>query len=61
MVLTSVWGAVFTVNALLAWGEMEHFLLPELGYEVISYALLTLGTAAFTTWYPNHVRARQTA
>ncbi|MGB4335031.1 MAG: hypothetical protein WBJ41_09365 [Chromatiaceae bacterium] len=60
MVLTSAWGAVFTVNALLAWGKMEHFLLPELGYEVISYALL-IGTAAFTTWYPNHVRARQAA
>ncbi len=60
MVLTSAWGVVFTVNALLAWGKMAHFLLPELGYEVISYALL-IGTAAFTSWYPNHVRTRPAA
>lgn len=54
-VITSVWGLVFTVNAVLAWGKMEHFVLPELGYELLSYALL-IATAVFTNWYPTHVR-----
>ena len=55
VVLTSVWGSVFTVNAILAWGKMEQFVLPELAYEIISYTLL-VSTAIFTTWYPKHVR-----
>jgi hypothetical protein len=57
-IVTSVWGLVFTVNAALAWGKMERLLLPELGYEVICYALL-IGTAAFTSWYPKRVRGRR--
>lgn len=56
--LTSVWGVTFTVNAILAWGKMEHFILPELGYELFSYALL-IGTMAFSIWYPNHVKLKQ--
>ena len=32
LIIASVWGLVFTVNALLAWGKMEGLLLPELGY-----------------------------
>ena len=58
MVITSVWAAVFTVNAVLAWGKMEHLLLSDLAYEVLSYALL-VATAAFTVWYPKQVRRRR--
>ncbi len=58
IIITSVWGMVFTINTVLAWGKMEHFVLPEWGYEVLSYIFM-LGSAAFTTWYPNFVRNRQ--
>jgi hypothetical protein len=56
-ILTSAWGLTFTINALLAWGKMEHFKLSELGYELISYGLM-IGTAAFSSWYPAHIRRR---
>jgi hypothetical protein len=58
IVLTSVWGLVFTVNAILAWGKMEHLVLSDLGYELLSYALL-IATAVFTNWYPKHVRRKR--
>ncbi len=57
LIIASVWGLVFTVNALLAWGKMEGLLLPELGYELVSYSLL-VGTVLFTTRYPEYVRRR---
>jgi hypothetical protein len=34
---------------------MVQFILPEWGYEVISYSLLIV-TAALTIWYPNYRR-----
>jgi len=55
VILTSAWGTIFTVNTLLAWGKMDHFVLSDLGYEILSYGLL-IGTVAFTTWYPKHLR-----
>lgn len=55
VVITSAWALVFTVNTVLAWGKMVQFILPEWGYEVISYFLL-IATAALTIWYPNHRR-----
>ncbi len=58
VVIASVWGLIFSVNAILAWGKLRHFILSELGYEVVSYGLL-IGTVAFTTWYPNYVRRRR--
>jgi hypothetical protein len=58
MIITSVWGLAFTVNAALAWGKMEHLFLSDLAYEIVSYALL-IATAAFTTWYPKHVRSQR--
>jgi hypothetical protein len=58
MVITSVWAAVFTANALLAWSKMEHLLLSDLAYEVLSYALL-VATAAFTIWYPKQARRQR--
>jgi hypothetical protein len=64
VIITATWAATFTVNAVLAWGKMVQFLAPQWGYEVLSYAFL-LGTAAFTSWYPDHLRrlrlARQAA
>lgn len=56
--ITSIWAFAFTVNSVLAWGKMEHFVLPEWGYEIISYTILC-GTAAFTSWYPNHIRRKR--
>lgn len=58
VVITSVWGLVFTVNAILAWGKMERFALSDLAYEIVTYTLL-IATAAFTNWYPKHVRQRR--
>ena len=55
VILTSAWGLTFTLNALLAWAKMEHRFLPELACELTSYAFM-IGTAAFTSWYPGHVR-----
>jgi len=55
IVITSVWGLIFAVNTILAWGKMKHLILSGLGYEVITYTLL-IGAVAFTTWYPNYVR-----
>ena len=60
VIVTAAWAVTFTVNATLAWGKMERFVLPELGYEVLSYLFL-LATAAFTSWYPNHVRSLRLA
>jgi hypothetical protein len=56
-ILTSAWGTIFTLNALLAFGKMESFLLQPWQYETISYVLLVCG-AILTTWYPNRVRSR---
>jgi len=58
VVIASAWGLIFSVNAILAWGKMHHFILSELAYEVVTYTLL-LGTVAFTTWYPNYVHRRR--
>jgi hypothetical protein len=58
VILTSLWGSIFTVNAVLAWGKMEQSVLSELAYEIVSYTLL-VGTVVFTDWYPKHVRQRR--
>lgn len=55
IIITAAWAATFTVNAILAWGKMEGFVLQGWGYEILSYLFL-LGAAAFTSWYPNYVR-----
>jgi hypothetical protein len=59
-IITSVWGLAFTVNAILAWAKMNRWVLPDLGYEIVSYSLL-IATAAFTTWYPKHIRRQREA
>lgn len=58
MVMSSAWALIFTINAILAFGKMESFILPELGYEIISYSLM-LGTAAFSSWYPGYIRRKE--
>jgi hypothetical protein len=58
VIIASVWGLIFSTSTILAWGKMEHFILSELGYEVLTYTLL-IGTVAFTTWYPNYVHRRR--
>jgi hypothetical protein len=55
LILTSVWGTIFTLNALLAFGKMQSILLQPWQYETISYVLL-VGGAIFITWYPKRVR-----
>jgi magnesium-transporting ATPase (P-type) len=57
-IITSVWGATFSINAVLAWGKMEHFILPEWGYEVLSYTIL-VGSLAFSSRYPAFVREKR--
>jgi hypothetical protein len=57
VVITSFWSSIFTVNTILAWGKIEHLILPEWGYEIITYTLL-IGTVVFTKWYPSRARRR---
>ncbi|AQT80597.1 hypothetical protein B1R94_17005 [Mycolicibacterium litorale] len=56
VLLTSVWASVFTINTGFAWAQMAG-LLPQWACHSASYAAL-IGAAAFTSWYPGHVRAR---
>ena len=58
VIVTSAWGLVFILNAVLALGKSYHFILPELGYEIISYALL-ISTAFFTSWYTKIARVKR--
>ena len=60
ILVTSIWAAAFTANAVLAWGKMTRFLAPERAYEAVSYALL-VGAAAFTGWWQNRVRHNRRA
>lgn len=41
----------------MAWLLMTHLLLPEWACHALSYAAL-VGAAAFTSWYPGHLRKR---
>ncbi|MEB3353426.1 MAG: hypothetical protein VKM34_04230 [Cyanobacteriota bacterium] len=50
--ITSLWGAVFTLNALLAYGKANQFLLAREQFEILSYSLL-VAMALFTSWYGN--------
>jgi hypothetical protein len=59
-IITAVWAATFTTNAGLAFGKMMHFAIPDLAYEIISYAFL-VGAALFTTWYPAYLRRSRAA
>lgn len=54
--LTSVWAATFTANTVIAWVLMKH-LIPEWVCHAASYTTL-IAAAAFTSWYPAHLRKR---
>lgn len=58
--LTGVWGAVFTLGAVIAWLKMTVKVDPEWLYEVANYSLM-VGCMAFTTWYPAWVKSRRLA
>ena len=58
--LTGVWGAVFTLGALIAWLKMTVKVEPEWTWEVANYSLM-VGCMAFTTWYPAWIKARRLA
>jgi hypothetical protein len=51
--ITAMWAAVSTTA--LAWILMEHVLLRQWACHTLSYAAF-IGAAAFTSWYPRHVR-----
>ena len=57
--LTSLWAATFTFNTAVAWAQAHH-LWPEWVCHTVSYATL-LGAAAFTSWYPAHLRRARAA
>ena len=58
MIITSIWGAGFTCNAMLAWLKMKHFVFSELTYDIFSYTIL-LSVAVFTQWYPTYARRQR--
>jgi hypothetical protein len=55
MLITSIWATTFTINSALAFVKIKELGLSELGCELLSYGLL-VATAAFTVWYPAHLR-----
>jgi hypothetical protein len=58
--LTSIWAAVFSINAGMALQRMTHPVLPALAYELISYTLLILAMF-FSTWYPKYLAQKRIA
>ncbi len=52
--LTALWATAFTINTAVAWLLMQR-LLPQWVCHATTYAVL-VAAAAFTTWYPSHVR-----
>ncbi len=58
--LTLMWAAAFTINALLAWLRSVQPTMPGWAYETISYGLLILAMFV-STWYPQYVRRRREA
>ncbi len=59
-IITSVWAAVFTINAGLAYLKMRRSGLPDLAYDLTSYAFL-VGAVFFSDWYPKHLRKVRSA
>ena len=55
MIISAAWSSAFTVNAVLAWMKLERLYVPDLAYEIISYAIL-VGVAVFTQYYPAHLK-----
>ncbi len=57
-ILTSVWGAVFTINTVVAWLKTHDKSLPWWGYEVASNAFL-LSAIVVSSVYPELVKRRR--
>jgi len=60
VLLTSVWGVVFTLGAGLAYAKTLHTGQPEWVFEVTNYAMM-VSCVAFTSWYPAMVRRKAQA
>ncbi len=58
VIVSSVWAFVFSLNALLAYGKANHFLMPGVAYEVFPNAMLVM-TVVFTSWYTKRARAKR--
>ena len=56
-VLTAAWASAFTFHTRVAWLLMKHLWLPEWAAHTLTYVTL-VGVAAFTSWYPGHVRTK---
>lgn len=56
--LTTMWALVFTINAGLAFQRSVHAVLPEWGYELISYTLL-ISAMFICTWYPGYLKRKR--
>lgn len=56
--ITALWASVFTVNTVLSYGKVQGVALTPEQYELLSYALL-IGAAAFSSWYPAHIRRQR--
>ncbi|CAN5789998.1 hypothetical protein BH09ACT7_BH09ACT7_38810 [soil metagenome] len=55
VILTGVWATVFTVNTVVAWILIGQVSIPAWAWHTMTYVAL-LAAAAFTSWYPTHVR-----
>ncbi|BEV71353.1 MULTISPECIES: hypothetical protein [unclassified Paludibacterium] len=51
--LSSMWGVVFTLCALLSWQQSVHPMMPSWAYSTLNYTLLVLAMV-MSTWYPEH-------
>jgi hypothetical protein len=54
VIITAMWASAFTISAALSWISMQGWWPPSVCH-TLSYAVL-IAAAAFTSWYPNHVR-----
>jgi len=60
VVISSLWGAAFSVNCGLALLSALNPEAPALPRELASYAVL-LGTCVFTVWYPGYAKRKAMA
>ncbi|MCX5830228.1 MAG: hypothetical protein NTV58_19855 [Deltaproteobacteria bacterium] len=58
--MTAIWGAVFTINASLAWQRSIQPAMPAWGYETITYSLM-VSAMFISIWYPEYLRRRRKA
>ena len=58
-VIAAAWATTFTINSAVAFVKMRQIGVSDLVCEIFSYCLL-VGTAAFTVWYPAHLRRTRT-